>query len=114
MAKLVHFELTSTDPGATAAFYARVLGWKAAPSPFVPDYQLLTAPHGVSGAAMSSRYQPQPAILWFEVEDIEACLATVTAAGGKQAGNINTIPGEGMVVYVSDPNDTVFGLKQPL
>lgn len=113
MAKLVHFELTSSDSARTAAFYSSILGWEAAPSPFVPDYQLLSGPEGNKGAVMSDRYQAQPAILWFEIENLEATLAAVIDAGGSQAGTISTIPGEGRVVYATDPNGTVFGLKQP-
>jgi len=113
MARIVHFEITSADVGGTADFYARVLDWPAEPSPFVPDYTVLTGPDGTSGAVMSDRYQAQAVIAWFEVADIAAALAAVVAAGGAQAGDINRIPGQGRVVYATDPGGTVFGLKQP-
>ncbi len=113
MTKLVHFELTSADAEMTAKFYSDILGWTAEPSPFVPDYQLLTGENGATGAVMSDRYQSQPAILWFEVPDIDLALTAIAGNGGKQAGEINTIPGQGRLVYASDPNGTLFGLKQP-
>lgn len=113
MAKLVHFELTSAEVGQASDFYATVLGWSARPSPFAPDYVLLENPDGVTGAVMSNRYQSQAVILWFEVPDLDAGLASVAAAGGRQAGEINTIPGQGRMVYASDIDGTIFGLKQP-
>lgn len=113
MAKLVHFELTSPDAARTADFYAAILGWSVAPSPFVPDYHVLTGPSRATGAVMADRYHAQPAILWFEVDDLEQSIDAIESAGGKRAGEINAIPGEGRVVYASDPNGTVFGLKQP-
>jgi len=113
MAKLVHLEITADTVGPIAEFYAKILGWPGEPSPFVPDYTVLDGPDGTSGAVMSNRYQAQAVIPWFEVPDIEAALAEVTAAGGAQAGEINTIPGQGRVVYATDPGGTVFGFKQP-
>ncbi|WP_196260566.1 VOC family protein [Pelagibacterium limicola] len=113
MTKLVHFELTASDAEMTARFYSDILGWTAGPSPHVPNYMLLSGNDGATGAVMSDRYQSQPAILWFEVADIDFVLSSIAKNGGKQQGDINTIPGQGRVVYASDPNGTIFGLKQP-
>lgn len=115
MAKLVHFEITAPDPEALARFYANHFGFSANPSPFVPDYHVLTAPeNGISGAVMARAYQRQPAILWFEVGDLGATLESIVADGGEAVGERNTIPGEGIVQYAADPQGNVIGLKQPL
>jgi Glyoxalase/Bleomycin resistance protein/Dioxygenase superfamily len=62
---------------------------------------------------MSRDDQAQPAILWIEVDDIDASIEVVTAAGGTTHGEINEIPGEGRVGYVRDPDDTLLGLRRP-
>lgn len=112
MPKIVHFEMTSGDVDATARFYARVFGWTAEPSPFMPDYTLLGG-GPVTGAVMSDTYKDQKVIVWYEVDDIELALQTIVAAGGTQAGEINAIPTEGRLVYAADPGGTILGLKQP-
>lgn len=112
MTSLVHFEITATDPVATAGFYAQVLGMTSAPSPFVPNYLLLTGADGPMGAVMDNSYKDQKTIIWFGVTDLDATLAAIIRSGGAQAGDINSIPGQGRLVYASDPNGTIFGLKQ--
>lgn len=115
MARLVHFEITGGDSAGLARFYAEQFGFVASPSPFAPDYHLLAAEDGgVSGAVMARRYRAQPAILWFEVDDLDARLAAIVAAGGAAAGERATIPGQGHVQYATDPEGNTFGLKQPL
>lgn len=115
MGHIIHVELTSAAPQATADFYARAFGWRTTASPFIPDY--LTAETGdgpgIDAAIMSSDYQSQNTIMWIEVEDIDAALAAVTEAGGAAAGEVHDLPGVGRVGYASDPAGVVIGLKQP-
>ena len=112
MTTFVHFEITAADVEAIAGFYAEALGLVATPSPFLPGYALLGNAAGPLGAVMDRKFQSQSTIVWFGVEDIEASLAAIVAAGGRQAGDINAIPGQGRLAYASDPNGTIFGLKQ--
>lgn len=112
MTKIVHIEITSGDVDATARFYSQVFGWRAEPSPLIPDYIMLDS-GTVTGAVMSDTYKDQKVIAWYEVEDIDAALKAITAVQGRQLSDINTIPGQGKVVYAADINGTVFGLKQP-
>jgi len=114
MGKIIHVELTSAAPLETADFYARAFGWQAEPSPFVPDYLVASAGDGpgIDAAIMSSGYQSQNTIIWIEVDDIEAAIDAVTAAGGSAAGPVQDIP-DARVAYVTDPAGVVIGLKQP-
>jgi predicted enzyme related to lactoylglutathione lyase len=112
MTRLVHFEITSTDVDATADFYAGILAVGSEPSPFAPNYILLTGENGPIGAVMGKADQVQAVIIWFTVDDLDAVLKKVAKAGGRQMGKINTIPGQGRLAYASDPNGTIFGLKQ--
>lgn len=113
MSRLVHFEITGTEPEKLAKFYAKALSVRSEPSAFVQGYHMLVG-DGPLGAVMDRAHKSQAAIAWFEVDDLDAAVARVTAGGGAVAGERNTIPGEGMVQYVADPEGTVFGLKQPL
>jgi len=114
MAKLVHVEMTAADVDGTAGFYAAALGIKANPSPFLPGYTTLDGESGPIAAIMSTQYQTQRVIAWFGVDDIEATLAAIEAAGGERAGAVNTIPGQGLVAYATDSNGVLFGLQQAL
>ena len=113
MTGIVHFEITADDVGAASAFYAQALELLSAPSPFLPGYTILSDQGQQIGAIMDRKYQPQPVIVWFAVDDLDAALIRIEAAGGKRAGEINAIPGEGKLVYASAPDGTIFGLKQP-
>jgi predicted enzyme related to lactoylglutathione lyase len=116
MNKLVHFELTADDVTGTAKFYETVFGWTSSPTPFAQGYQLLDLGQGspVSGAVMDKKYAAQPAILWFDVASIEDTVEVIVKAGGRQVNEKQTLPGQAHVIYVADPNGTLFGLRQPL
>jgi uncharacterized protein len=115
MGTVIHFEITAADPDRTAGFYAEAFGWETEASPFASGYLLAGTGDGdgIDGAIMSRNHQTQPAILWIEVDDIDASVAAVTAAGGATHGEINEIPGEGRVGYVRDPDGMLLGLRQP-
>lgn len=115
MGTIIHLELTSASPEATADFYTRAFGWESTLSPHVPDYLVTRTGEGsgIDSAIMSDRSQTQSTILWIEVTDIVTAIAAVEAAGGSSAGDINDLPGEGRVCYVTDPDGVVIGLKQP-
>jgi len=112
MPQIVHFEVTAGDVPGLAAFYGRVTGWTAEPSPFLSGYTVLAAPEGATGAVMSETYMTQKVIVWFGVASLEEAIAAVEAGGGRLAGEIATLPGQGRLVYAADPEGTVFGLRE--
>jgi predicted enzyme related to lactoylglutathione lyase len=114
MGRVVHFEVTAGDVGKAKDFYQRVFGWELTTA--FDGYELAGTGEGagIDGALMSRAFQEQPTIVWVEVDDIQAAMDRVRQAGGSAAGEVNTIPGDGLVVYVRDPEGTVVGLKQPL
>ena len=116
MGHIIHFELTSSDPAATADFYSRAFGWESTPPPFIPNYFTAATGEGpgIDGAIMDSSYQSQSVITWIEVADINAAVEAVIAAGGNEAGDISQIPGVGYVGYAADPNGVLIGLRQPV
>lgn len=112
MTGIVHFEITADDVNAASAFYVQALGLSSSPSPFLPGYIILSEQAQAVGAVMDRKYQSQRVIIWFAVDNLDTALSRIQHAGGKQVGDINTIPGEGKVVYASAPDGSVFGLKQ--
>ena len=115
MGRVIHFEITADDVERAAGFYAAAFGWKLEPSPFVDGYQLAHTGEGdgIDGAIMARRHQAQPAIVWIQVDDLDRSLAAVTDSGGTRAGDINTIPGRGLVALVTDSEGNLVGLHQP-
>ncbi|WP_024288781.1 VOC family protein [Cellulomonas sp. KRMCY2] len=114
MGTIVHVEITAEDPAASARFYAHAFGWATVESPFAPGYHLAkTGPgQGIDAALMSRSWQAQPAIAWIQVDDLDAARSRVVAAGGGLAGDVDEIPGQGRVCYVTDPEGTVLGIKE--
>jgi predicted enzyme related to lactoylglutathione lyase len=116
MGRVIHFELAADDVERAAGFYAAAFGWRSTESPFADGYRVADtgAGAGIDGAIMTRSYQAQPAIVWVEVDDMEAVLDAVRAAGGSPVGEVNTIPGQGRVTYVRDTEGNLIGVKQPL
>jgi predicted enzyme related to lactoylglutathione lyase len=114
MGRVVHFEVTAADVGKAKDFYRRVFGWELTTA--FEGYELAATGEGagIDGAVMARDFQAQPTIVWVEVDDIHAALDRVRQAGGSAVNEINTIPGNGHVVYARDPEGTIIGLKQPL
>lgn len=116
MGRVIHFEITADDVERAAGFYARVFGWRAEDTPFAEGYKLARTGEGggIDGAIMTRSHQSQPAVIWLEVDDIDAAAEQVRAAGGATEGGKNTIPGDGHLLYVRDTEGNLLGLKQPL
>ena len=115
--KFVWHDIMTTDVAAATAFYARVVGWKAADSglPGVA-YTLLQAgatPIGgvmaIPGEAAASGAKPR----WtgyIAVDDVDAFAAKVKAAGGTLHRPPDDIPGVGRFAVVADPHGASFFL----
>ncbi len=114
MGRIVHVEFVAADHERAGAFYAEAFGWRIEAAP-MPEAYLLAATgpgEGIDGAIMSDRYQQQPTIAWIAVDDLDATLSAVRAAGGSVAGAVQDLPGVGRVCYVRDPEGVLIGLRQ--
>ena len=109
MARLNYVELPVTDVPAAKAFYEAAFGWSL--TDFGPTYACtLTGDTdiGLQGDAAEATAAALPVI---QVDDLEAALAAVTAAGGKVVRLIFSFPG-GRRFQFADPGGNEIAVMQ--
>jgi predicted enzyme related to lactoylglutathione lyase len=109
MSKIVHIEIPAPDLEKAAEFYSKVFGWKVDMEPEM-DYALWSpGEEGVGGGfAKSDKPATEGVLLHIGVEDIEAKLREIEAAGGKTVTSKTKISDE--YGYYAEFTD-VFGNK---
>lgn len=101
MARLNYVELPARDLAAMKAFYGAAFGWSF--TDFGPSYAATTTGDvdvGIDGDLTEATAQLLPVI---EVDDLEATLAAVVAAGGVVTQPIFAFPG-GRRFHFRDPH----------
>ena len=101
MARLNYVELPVSDIGAAKLFYERAFGWSL--TGFGPTYAATTSGDtdiGLQADPGEATRAPLPVI---EVDDLEAALAAVEAAGGRIVRPIFAFPG-GRRFHFLDPS----------
>jgi predicted enzyme related to lactoylglutathione lyase len=84
MSKIVHIDIPAPDLDKAAEFYSKVFGWKVEMEPEM-DYATWSPPEEGVGGGFSKSPKPSTdgALLHIGVDDIEAKLREIEAAGGK-------------------------------
>ena len=82
-----HIELSTTDIDKTRSFNESIFDWKFESVPGFESYAMFTTPSGLGGGIDSGPNAEPPIdkgpVLHIEVDDIEAALGLIHAAGGK-------------------------------
>ena len=111
----IWYELMTTDTAAAGRFYADVVGWTVGESGSqVSDYRIFSAGDGgVAGMMALPAGAEQSGIHpgWFGyigVDDVDAALAGITAAGGTIHMPAKDLPNVGRLAMVADPQGVVF------
>lgn len=113
----IWYELMSKDPAAARRFYGAVIGWKIDASPpagSTMDYRMISAADGLVGGVLTLghdmlQHGARPCwLMYLGVDDVDACVAAVTAAGGGVAMPAFDIPEVGRMALVSDPQGAPF------
>jgi predicted enzyme related to lactoylglutathione lyase len=116
MNRFVHFELATSDPEKTAAFYREVFGWQIQKWEGPVDYYLVTTGEkgtpGIDGGLMSTSDHFNGTINTIEVADLDAAVAQVKAHGGEIIHEKDVIPGVGYQAYFKDNCGIMVGLHQ--
>lgn len=112
----IWYELLSPDPDASKGFYDAVIGWTVAPKPDGDvDYRIIETASGenVGGLMRLSREMVEggarPSWLFYiGVDDVDATVTKITAAGGSVHLPAFDMPGVGRMAMVADPQGNPF------
>jgi predicted enzyme related to lactoylglutathione lyase len=105
------------DPSAARRFYSEVVGWQIDEHPPVGstmDYRMISAGDGLVGGvftlteAMCQQGASPCWMMYLGVDDVDACIATITSSGGTLHLPAFDIPNVGRIAMVSDPQGAVF------
>lgn len=117
----IWYELMTPDPAGSKAFYEQVVGWNVSPGTAQTNgYGFLTAPDGamiggvleLTGAMRESGVRP----CWLGyvgVDDVDASISAIEAAGGKVLMPASDIAMAGRVALVADPGGAPFYIITP-
>ena len=107
-------ELFSTDLEKESAFYREVFAWQRNDTEDRFTNAYLTFSVGgqvVAGALTNSDPSPSFWLFYINVEDIDAAVERVSAAGGRAGYNDAELPGGVRIAYCSDPQGATFALQ---
>lgn len=111
----IWYELITSDPDAAQAFYTDVIGWTVGRFPGAPagpvDYRIFSAPDGEGVGGMMKSPEGGPPPVWFGyigVDDVDAAVDRISAAGGAVCMPPMTIEGVGRLAMVADPQGVTF------
>lgn len=117
MPKIVHFELPFDDADRANKFYADVFGWKSGKWDGPVEYYLQETggddePYGIGGAliARESAVNFGGTLVVIGVDDLDAYVAKVTAAGCEIVTPRTVIPGVGWFANFRDTEGNVVGM----
>jgi hypothetical protein len=113
------FEMTSSDPARSFAFYQGLFGWAKVDSDMgeMGVYSFLRNGNGsVGGHCALPPGDPGPSRwnVYFQVASADAAAARVAELGGKVVMPPFDVPGNGRMLVASDPTGAYFSLWQPL
>jgi hypothetical protein len=111
---IVHFEIRSSDPDASRAFYAKLFGWTYPEGGF-PGYTYVET--GVNGAVpggISPLQNGEPLVTFFVgVPDVAAALDAAAVEGGTIVQPATDAPGVRFGLF-ADPHGQVVGVACPI
>ena len=107
MARLNYLELPVTDTARAKAFYSAAFGWSF--NDFGPTYAATTS--GDTDVGFDADSERKAALPVIEVEDVDAAMAAVEAAGGRVTVPIFAFPG-GRRFHFVDPDGHELGVWQ--
>jgi predicted enzyme related to lactoylglutathione lyase len=118
----IWYELMTTDPDAAKAFYDAVVGWDISEgSPEFNGYRMIGRNDGgFAGGVLPltsemQRHGARPTWLGYvHVDDVDAKLEAIEAAGGKMLMPATDIPNVGRIAMVADPQGAPFYVMKPI
>lgn len=114
--RFVWHELMTTDTGAAAAFYLKVIGWKAQPWTGDPSYTTWVTDRGPVGGLMSlpddakATGAPPCWLFYAGTPDIQGTVQEAQRLGAQIVKDVTEIPNTGKFAVLSDPQGAVFAV----
>ena len=116
MSKVIHFEIPADDPEKLSKFYQEVFNWKINKWGN-QDYWLVDAgpkeEPGASGAIYKKDWMTTT-VNTINVDDVDAYVEKIKAAGGEIVREPMEIPEVGRHAVAKDPQGNLFGIIKPL
>lgn len=115
MNRVVHFEISASDPEQSADFYKKVFGWTFEKWDGPEEYWLVKTGEngtmGIDGGLMQRQDDQQPGTVnTIGVSSVDDFAEKVAAHGGEVVVPKMPIPGVGYSAYCKDPEGVLFGL----
>jgi len=117
--RFIWHELMTTDTGAAAGFYKKIVGWKTQPWPGGDDYTIFLAGKQQAAGLMTLPAEakqggaPPNWISYIGTGDTDKTASRLEKLGGKVLRAPWNIPTVGRVAIVQDAQGAVFGLYTP-
>src|SRR5262245_40341350 len=117
--RFVWHELLTADPKTAAAFYSKVVGWKAQAWDKDPSYTLLVIDDRLMAGAMVLPEQakamgaPPNWLSYIGTPDVDATVRQAAVLGGKVLRTAADIPDIGRFAVLQDPQGAVFAVYAP-
>ena len=106
--------MLAADWDKAFAFYSALFGWRKGHADITPmgTYQVFAAAgHSIGGMFTKPAMVPAPFwLFYFNVADIDAAAARVTAGGGKILEGPIEVPGGSRVARCTDPQGAMFAM----
>lgn len=112
--KIVHFEIMGPDGTGLTAFYQDVFGWQGEGVPGFDQYNMVGADQiGIPGAIGKGGDEiPNYVAMYIEVDDIDAYLEKINAAGGGTIMPRTVIPDTVTFALFTDPAGNMMGVVE--
>lgn len=107
---VVHFEIHGKNSEGLFRFYAEIFGWTVdANNPLKYGMVETQAGKGIAGGMCASEMGPT-VLVYIEVEDPQAYLDRIEAAGGTTVLPVTELPGSITLAIFTDPEGNKIGL----
>lgn len=107
---VVFFELGCKDLAKTTGFYTDLFGWSKTSVPYASQINTNTK-EGVQGQIVSLGHEPHQYVTFYvQVEDINAMLTKVEAAGGKKIVGPIPLPDKTQFAWFKDPEGNMVAM----
>jgi predicted enzyme related to lactoylglutathione lyase len=116
MSRVIHFEIPAADPEKLSAFYQKVFGWKFDKWPGPMEYWMVVTGKdgepGINGGMMRKPGGIAATTNTIGVNSVDAAVAAVVKAGGKNVMPKTPIPTVGYFAYCEDTEGNMFGVME--